>query len=84
MHEVGIIQSTLELAERSARASGATQIHRLRLRVGRMTGVVRESLEFVSASVVDAQPSSAPSQHWLSRHDFGKDNHFIAELNELL
>ena len=46
MHEVGIIQSTLELAEQSARASGATQIHRLRLRVGRMTGVVREALEF--------------------------------------
>ncbi len=46
MHEVGIIQSTLELAEQSAKASGATQIHLLRLRVGRMTGIVREALEF--------------------------------------
>ena len=56
MHEVGIIQSTLELAEQSARTSGATQIHRLRLRVGCMTGVVREALEFafeVRAEVAD-------------------------------
>jgi len=46
MHEVGIIQSTLQLAEQSARASGATRIHRVRMRVGRMTGVVREALEY--------------------------------------
>jgi len=46
MHEVGIIQNTLDLAVRSARASGATQIHQLRMRVGAMTGVVADALQF--------------------------------------
>ena len=46
MHEVGIIQNTLDLAVKSAQASGATQIHQLRLRVGAMTGVVPDALQF--------------------------------------
>ena len=45
MHEVGIMQSTLELAEGQARAAGATRIEEVRMRVGRMTGVVPEALE---------------------------------------
>ena len=45
MHEVGIMMNTLEAAEKAARASGATRIHELRLRIGRMTGVVPEALE---------------------------------------
>jgi hydrogenase nickel incorporation protein HypA/HybF len=44
MHEVGIILNTLEAAEKAARAAGATRIHELRLRIGRMTGVVPEAL----------------------------------------
>ncbi len=46
MHEVGIMQNTLDLAVRQARASGATRIHELRMRVGVMTGVVPEALTF--------------------------------------
>lgn len=46
MHEVGIMQSAMEAARDAAKLSGATQIHALRLRVGAMTGVVREALEF--------------------------------------
>jgi hydrogenase nickel incorporation protein HypA/HybF len=46
MHEVGIVQSTLDLALKQAKASGATQIHELRMRVGVMTGVVPEALTF--------------------------------------
>jgi hydrogenase nickel incorporation protein HypA/HybF len=45
MHEVGIMLNTLEAAEKAARGSGASRIHALRLRVGRMTGVVPEALE---------------------------------------
>lgn len=45
MHEVGIIQSTLELAESEARKGGATGISEVRMRVGRLTGVVPEALE---------------------------------------
>ena len=47
MHELGIMMNTLEAAEKAARDSGATRIHELRLRVGRMTGVVPEALESV-------------------------------------
>ncbi|MDD3180389.1 MAG: hydrogenase maturation nickel metallochaperone HypA [Opitutaceae bacterium] len=46
MHEVSIIQGMLELAEKTAKGSGATRIHRLHLRVGAMSGVVPESLSF--------------------------------------
>ena len=46
MHEVGIMQSTLALAEQQARRSGASHIHSLRLRIGRLSGVVRDSLEY--------------------------------------
>ncbi|MBN2505672.1 MAG: hydrogenase maturation nickel metallochaperone HypA [Verrucomicrobia bacterium] len=75
MHEVGIIQNTLELAERSARASGATRIHRLRLRVGRMTGVVQEALEFAfevaregtMASEAVLEVETVPVSCWCAR-----------------
>lgn len=40
------MQNTLILAEKQAQTNGATQIHRLRLRVGVMSGVVPEALEF--------------------------------------
>lgn len=46
MHEVGIIQNTLEMAVKAAKDSGASSIHQLRLRVGALTGVVPEALEF--------------------------------------
>ena len=46
MHEVGIIQETLNLALAQAVKSGARQIHRIRMRVGAMSGVVPEALEF--------------------------------------
>ena len=45
MHEVGIMQSVLEIAEQQARANGASRIHEIRMRVGRMTGVVPEALD---------------------------------------
>jgi hydrogenase nickel incorporation protein HypA/HybF len=46
MHEVGIMQSILATAEEKARAEGAAAIHEIRLRIGRLAGVVCESLEF--------------------------------------
>jgi hydrogenase nickel incorporation protein HypA/HybF len=45
MHEVGIMQDTLELAAAQARQAGASRIHRLALRVGALSGVVPEALE---------------------------------------
>ena len=46
MHELGIIQNTLDLAMETAKSSGASQIHHLRLRVGTLTGVVPDALLF--------------------------------------
>lgn len=46
MHEIAIMQSALELAEEQARKAGGTAISRIRLRVGLLSGVVPESIEF--------------------------------------
>lgn len=46
MHEVSIMQSTLQLAEEYARKAGGREITRIRIRVGLLSGVVPESLEF--------------------------------------
>jgi hydrogenase nickel incorporation protein HypA/HybF len=45
MHEVGIMQSALDIVEQHAQAAGAKSIHEIRLRIGQMTGVVPEALE---------------------------------------
>lgn len=46
MHEISIMQSTLDLACHTAQASAATRIHALRMRVGAMSGLVPEALQF--------------------------------------
>ncbi|MDC0835028.1 hydrogenase nickel incorporation protein HypA [Leptolyngbya valderiana BDU 20041] len=46
MHEVGIMERTLEIAIDRAKSSGATTIHRLKMRVGVLSGVVPEALNF--------------------------------------
>ncbi len=51
MHEIGIAQNALELAVKAARASGATRIHEIQLKVGALTGVVPEALEFAFDTV---------------------------------
>lgn len=46
MHEVGIMERVLELACERAQAAGASRIHRIELRVGAISGVEPDSLEF--------------------------------------
>ena len=46
MHEFSIMQAALETAAQKTRAAGATQIHRLTVRVGKLSGVVPEALRF--------------------------------------
>jgi hydrogenase nickel incorporation protein HypA/HybF len=46
MHEVGLMQSALELAEEQARLYGASRIHRITLRIGKLGGVAPEALAF--------------------------------------
>jgi hydrogenase nickel incorporation protein HypA/HybF len=46
MHELSIMESALSIAVTSARAAGAARIQVLRLRVGALSGVVPEALQF--------------------------------------
>jgi len=46
MHEVSIMQSTLEIALEHAAARHARRITALHLRIGALSGVVNEALEF--------------------------------------
>lgn len=53
MHEFSIMQAALETAGEQTRAAGATEIHRLTLRVGALSGVVPEALRFAFAALKD-------------------------------
>lgn len=46
MHELSIIESAIQIAEDEAKAAGAKKVHRLRFRIGKLSGVVPEALEF--------------------------------------
>ena len=46
MHELSIMQSALSLALDQARQAGASRVHAIRLRIGALSGVVPDALEF--------------------------------------
>jgi hydrogenase nickel incorporation protein HypA/HybF len=46
MHELSIATSLVRLAEESAREAGAARVTRVHLRLGALSGVVREALDF--------------------------------------
>jgi hydrogenase nickel incorporation protein HypA/HybF len=46
MHELSIMQSALSLALDQARQAGAIRVHVIRLRIGALSGVVPDALEF--------------------------------------
>ncbi|MCL5996977.1 MAG: hydrogenase maturation nickel metallochaperone HypA [Chloroflexi bacterium] len=46
MHEISVMQSAMEIAVEHAKAQGAQQIHRVKMRVGALSGVVPDALEF--------------------------------------
>ena len=71
MHELGIMQSALEIAEEKGRAAGGMKIHRIRLRVGALSGVVPDSLRFAYeglretlASEAELEIEEIPAAHW--------------------
>jgi len=51
VHEASIMEAALQSAEDEARRAGADRITRLRLRVGVLSGVVPEALEFAFESL---------------------------------
>ena len=72
MHEFSIMESALELAGKNTRDAGATQIHRLVLRVGKLSGVVPEALRFAFdalkpgslAAAAELQIEEVPTVCW--------------------
>jgi hydrogenase nickel incorporation protein HypA/HybF len=58
MHEVGLMQEALDLAMSEARRRGASRIHRLILRVGRLAGVEPEALAFAFDMVALGTPAA--------------------------
>jgi hydrogenase nickel incorporation protein HypA/HybF len=58
MHEASIIEAVLESAATAARAAGATTITRIHLRVGMLSGVVPEALEFAFEALKPATPAA--------------------------
>ena len=72
MHEFGIMEAALETAAQKTRAAGATQIHRLKLRVGKLSGVVPEALRFAFdalkvkslAATADLEIEEVPAVCW--------------------
>jgi hydrogenase nickel incorporation protein HypA/HybF len=46
MHEVSIMTEALRMAVDAAKSAGASRVLKLRLRIGRLSGVVPESLQF--------------------------------------
>ena len=61
MHEFSIMQSTLETAAQKMSAAGATEIHRLKVRIGRLSGVVPEALRFAFDALKDKTPAAGAS-----------------------
>ena len=46
MHELSIMQGALDLALDQAKQAGASRLHEIRLRIGALSGVVPDALEF--------------------------------------
>jgi hydrogenase nickel incorporation protein HypA/HybF len=46
MHELSIMESALDLALDEAAKAGGTQVHVIKMRIGVLSGVVPEALEF--------------------------------------
>ena len=51
MHELSIMQSALNVALEQALQAGASRVHEIRLRIGALSGVVPDALEFAFAAL---------------------------------
>jgi hydrogenase nickel incorporation protein HypA/HybF len=57
MHELSIMQSALSIALEQARQAGATRVHEIRLRIGALSGVVPDALEFAFEALTPGTPA---------------------------
>ena len=89
MHELGIAESTLRLALDRARAEGGQRVTRLELRVGSLSGVDIEALQFAFTAIlpgtaaagaaVQIDPVPAVAYCADCRQDFPLPEHFFCE-----
>jgi hydrogenase nickel incorporation protein HypA/HybF len=61
VHELSIAQSLIELASESALAEGVDRVEALFVRIGRLSGVVREALEFSFELAAEETPCEGAS-----------------------
>lgn len=57
LHEVSIMQEAVRMAVETAKASGASRVLALRLRVGRLSGAVPEAMRFAFDAVCRDTPA---------------------------
>jgi hydrogenase nickel incorporation protein HypA/HybF len=86
MHELSIMQSALNQALDQARQAGAARILEIRLRIGALSGVVPEALEFAFEALTDGTPAEGgrltiehvPARFWCAtcHREFAADHLF--------
>ncbi len=72
MHELSIMESALSLALDQAKQAGAHKVHWIRLRIGRLSGVIPDALEFAfealtpgtMAEGADLKIEDVPARFW--------------------
>jgi hydrogenase nickel incorporation protein HypA/HybF len=72
MHELSIMQGALSLALGEARRAGASRVHVIRLRIGALSGVVPEALQFAFEALASGTPAegaelaveNVPARFW--------------------
>ena len=53
MHELSIMQNALSQVLEEARRAGASRVHEIRLRIGALSGVVPDALQFAFEALAD-------------------------------
>jgi hydrogenase nickel incorporation protein HypA/HybF len=86
MHELSIMQCALEQVLEQAQLAGAARVHAIRLRIGALSGVVPDALQFAFEALADGTPAQGaqlliedvPARFWCAtcRHEFKADRMF--------
>ncbi|HEY0867697.1 MAG TPA: hydrogenase maturation nickel metallochaperone HypA [Fimbriimonas sp.] len=64
MHEVGIMEQAVEMALEAAQREGATQVVRMKLRIGSLAGVVPDALAFAFDMVTRETAAEGAEFEW--------------------
>ena len=86
MHELSIMQNALNQALREARLAGAARVHQIRLRIGVLSGVVPDALQFAFETLAPGTAAAGavleieevPARFWCAacRREFVSANFF--------